>query len=64
MSITVKFVCMKALYIDVLVFLMSSGTINYACKRKDEQQINGASQPATPKKPRLVFTDIQRRTLQ
>uniref|UniRef100_A0A915PKV5 Homeobox domain-containing protein n=1 Tax=Setaria digitata TaxID=48799 RepID=A0A915PKV5_9BILA len=37
---------------------------NLACKRKDEQQINGASQPATPKKPRLVFTDIQRRTLQ
>ncbi|VDN94996.1 unnamed protein product [Brugia pahangi] len=35
-----------------------------ACKRKDEQQINGASQPTTPKKPRLVFTDIQRRTLQ
>ncbi|VDN02536.1 unnamed protein product [Thelazia callipaeda] len=35
-----------------------------ACKRKDEQQINGTSQPVTPKKPRLVFTDIQRRTLQ
>lgn len=35
-----------------------------ACKRKEEQQVNGGPQPAAPKKPRLVFTDIQRRTLQ
>ncbi|KHN73042.1 Hepatocyte nuclear factor 6 [Toxocara canis] len=35
-----------------------------ACKRKEEQQVNGGVQPSTPKKPRLVFTDIQRRTLQ
>lgn len=34
-----------------------------ACKRKEEQQQPG-SQPPGPKKPRLVFTDIQRRTLQ
>ncbi|TMS38350.1 hypothetical protein L596_005095 [Steinernema carpocapsae] len=34
-----------------------------ACKRKEEQQATGV-QPQTPKKPRLVFTDIQRRTLQ
>ncbi|VDM97541.1 unnamed protein product, partial [Onchocerca ochengi] len=43
---------------------MLKGQASDSCKRKDEQQINGASQPATPKKPRLVFTDIQRRTLQ
>ena len=34
-----------------------------ACKRKEEQNVPTA-QPSTPKKPRLVFTDIQRRTLQ
>lgn len=33
-----------------------------ACKRKEDQQ--QAKQPNTPKKPRLVFTDLQRRTLQ
>ncbi|MFH4983645.1 hypothetical protein AB6A40_010354 [Gnathostoma spinigerum] len=35
-----------------------------ACKRKEEQQVSGGNQPQVPKKPRLVFTDIQRRTLQ
>ncbi|XP_037802952.1 hepatocyte nuclear factor 6-like [Penaeus monodon] len=34
-----------------------------ACKRKEEQQNHPDQQPA-PKKPRLVFTDLQRRTLQ
>ncbi|XP_071521824.1 one cut domain family member 2-like isoform X26 [Panulirus ornatus] len=34
-----------------------------ACKRKEEQQSHPDQQPA-PKKPRLVFTDLQRRTLQ
>ncbi|CAI4231976.1 unnamed protein product [Auanema sp. JU1783] len=34
-----------------------------ACKRKEEQQVQ-CNQPQPPKKPRLVFTDIQRRTLQ
>ncbi|XP_050696390.1 hepatocyte nuclear factor 6-like isoform X6 [Eriocheir sinensis] len=34
-----------------------------ACKRKEEQQSHPEQQPA-PKKPRLVFTDLQRRTLQ
>lgn len=34
-----------------------------ACKRKEEQQ-QTAKQPSAPKKPRLVFTDLQRRTLQ
>ncbi|KRX17753.1 One cut domain family member 2 [Trichinella nelsoni] len=34
-----------------------------ACKRKEEQQQQGIHTPG-PKKPRLVFTDIQRRTLQ
>ena len=33
-----------------------------ACKRKEEQP--AAEQPPAPKKPRLVFTDLQRRTLQ
>ncbi|PIO63646.1 homeobox domain protein, partial [Teladorsagia circumcincta] len=33
------------------------------CKRKEEQQVQH-TQPQPPKKPRLVFTDIQRRTLQ
>ncbi|OUC41283.1 putative homeobox domain protein, partial [Trichinella nativa] len=35
----------------------------YSCKRKEEQQQQGIHTPG-PKKPRLVFTDIQRRTLQ
>ncbi|KAG8331598.1 One cut domain member 2 [Homalodisca vitripennis] len=34
-----------------------------ACKRKEEPQIHPEHTPA-PKKPRLVFTDLQRRTLQ
>uniref|UniRef100_A0A914C4W8 One cut domain family member n=1 Tax=Acrobeloides nanus TaxID=290746 RepID=A0A914C4W8_9BILA len=34
-----------------------------ACKRK-EDQISHVTSPTPPKKPRLVFTDIQRRTLQ
>jgi hypothetical protein len=34
-----------------------------ACKRKEEQQ-SVAKSPTAPKKPRLVFTDLQRRTLQ
>ncbi|KAK6747425.1 hypothetical protein RB195_000553 [Necator americanus] len=42
-------------------------TLRYAleqpCKRKEEQQVQH-NQPQPPKKPRLVFTDIQRRTLQ
>ena len=33
-----------------------------ACKRKDVMEV--AEQPSAPKKPRLVFTDLQRRTLQ
>ncbi|GIY97986.1 homeobox protein onecut [Caerostris extrusa] len=35
-----------------------------ACKRKEEQQQQQQKNPNTPKKPRLVFTDLQRRTLQ
>ncbi|XP_076340275.1 one cut domain family member 2-like isoform X2 [Tachypleus tridentatus] len=34
-----------------------------ACKRKEEQQQHQKN-PNQPKKPRLVFTDLQRRTLQ
>ena len=34
-----------------------------ACKRKEEQTTT-AEHPPAPKKPRLVFTDLQRRTLQ
>ncbi|KAI5699263.1 hypothetical protein M8J75_000105 [Diaphorina citri] len=34
-----------------------------ACKRKEEPDIS-QDQSSTPKKPRLVFTDLQRRTLQ
>ncbi|XP_022246429.1 hepatocyte nuclear factor 6-like isoform X2 [Limulus polyphemus] len=34
-----------------------------ACKRKEEQQHHHKN-PNQPKKPRLVFTDLQRRTLQ
>lgn len=33
------------------------------CKRKESEQIK-LSESRQPKKPRLVFTDIQRRTLQ
>lgn len=39
-----------------------------ACKRKEEQQttqqVQKQQQQPAPKKPRLVFTDLQRRTLQ
>lgn len=35
-----------------------------ACKRKDEMANQAEHQQAAPKKPRLVFTDLQRRTLQ
>lgn len=34
-----------------------------ACKRKEEPDLS-QDQSSTPKKPRLVFTDLQRRTLQ
>ena len=34
-----------------------------ACKRKEDPQ-TPAEHPPAPKKPRLVFTDLQRRTLQ
>lgn len=33
------------------------------CKRKEDPS-NNSEQLPTPKKPRLVFTDLQRRTLQ
>lgn len=35
-----------------------------ACKRKDEMANQAEHQQPAPKKPRLVFTDLQRRTLQ
>ncbi|KAG8186810.1 hypothetical protein JTE90_020488 [Oedothorax gibbosus] len=35
-----------------------------SCKRKEEQQQQQPKNSNTPKKPRLVFTDLQRRTLQ
>lgn len=35
-----------------------------ACKRKDEIANQAEHQQPAPKKPRLVFTDLQRRTLQ
>jgi hypothetical protein len=34
-----------------------------ACKRKEEIHVP-VEHPPAPKKPRLVFTDLQRRTLQ
>ncbi|XP_044580325.1 hepatocyte nuclear factor 6 isoform X2 [Cotesia glomerata] len=34
------------------------------CKRKDEMSSQAEHQQPAPKKPRLVFTDLQRRTLQ
>ncbi|OXA38518.1 Homeobox protein onecut [Folsomia candida] len=34
------------------------------CKRKEDQTSTSEHPPTTPKKPRLVFTDLQRRTLQ
>ncbi|CAK9799343.1 Homeobox protein onecut [Anthophora quadrimaculata] len=34
------------------------------CKRKDEMANQAEHQQPAPKKPRLVFTDLQRRTLQ
>lgn len=49
------------MYHDLLLFLVS----NYlACKRKEEPTPVTSKQASAPKKPRLVFTDLQRRTLQ
>lgn len=38
-------------------------TDDVGCKRKEETTVSSEQLP-TPKKPRLVFTDLQRRTLQ
>ncbi|KAL1129776.1 hypothetical protein AAG570_012720, partial [Ranatra chinensis] len=35
-----------------------------ACKRKDDASTIHTEHSSAPKKPRLVFTDLQRRTLQ
>lgn len=43
-----------------LVFFSFSAT----CKRKEESQPIVPEHSTAPKKPRLVFTDLQRRTLQ
>ncbi|KRZ09391.1 Homeobox protein onecut [Trichinella zimbabwensis] len=48
---------------DILSRCLRPGRAYRACKRKEEQQQQGIHTPG-PKKPRLVFTDIQRRTLQ
>jgi nuclear factor 6 (one cut domain family protein 1) len=42
---------------------LNATTGRIACKRKEDQQ-SVAKSPTAPKKPRLVFTDLQRRTLQ
>ncbi|KAL5006825.1 hypothetical protein ScPMuIL_015631 [Solemya velum] len=39
-----------------------SGLISETCKRKEQEQ-QPTPESRSPKKPRLVFTDIQRRTL-
>lgn len=44
-------------------FIYLVSFLRAACKRKEEQQ-SQAKSPTAPKKPRLVFTDLQRRTLQ
>ena len=38
--------------------------ISAQCKRKDALDQEQVSPASAPKKPRLVFTDLQRRTLQ
>ena len=40
----------------------ADGLLISACKRKDVMEVG--EQHSAPKKPRLVFTDLQRRTLQ
>lgn len=53
-----------SLYLS-LSFTISHGLLWFsACKRKDEMANQAEHQQAAPKKPRLVFTDLQRRTLQ
>jgi nuclear factor 6 (one cut domain family protein 1) len=46
------------LYQDFICFDVS------ACKRKDDASTIHTEHSSAPKKPRLVFTDLQRRTLQ
>ncbi|KAL2300663.1 hypothetical protein Nmel_013548 [Mimus melanotis] len=41
--------------------LMLEQILSHACKRKEQE--HGKDRGNTPKKPRLVFTDVQRRTL-
>lgn len=49
-------------YIILLSFVFSlSVFVSPACKRKEEDR--GRERNQVPKKPRLVFTDLQRRTL-
>ena len=52
----VKFILYQ--YINVFSLVCVS-----ACKRKEEEQRSSPEDSRAPKKPRLVFTDIQRRTL-
>lgn len=47
-----------------LPFCLSWIPVISACKRKDEMANQAEHQQPAPKKPRLVFTDLQRRTLQ
>ena len=55
---------MKLIWNIVSFFFVSLSLSTFvACKRKEEQQTPPEHQ-SSPKKPRLVFTDLQRRTLQ
>lgn len=51
------------LHLSISIFLSRVPIIS-ACKRKDEMANQAEHQQPAPKKPRLVFTDLQRRTLQ
>ncbi|KAH0998770.1 hypothetical protein HUJ05_003120 [Dendroctonus ponderosae] len=48
---------------NVHIFILSFTSDETGCKRKEDTTGNTEQMP-TPKKPRLVFTDLQRRTLQ
>ena len=52
----------SSLTLTIVVRIISKLFFVSACKRKDVME--AAEQPSAPKKPRLVFTDLQRRTLQ
>ncbi|XP_041366530.1 hepatocyte nuclear factor 6-like isoform X3 [Gigantopelta aegis] len=49
--------------LDVEKMTLNESSLAYVCKRKEPEAEKQHEESRAPKKPRLVFTDIQRRTL-